>query len=117
MNIIQLLSAVPLKNIISFLIISVNCFTYVFQPEPMIGENQQLVTDEPVEVQDYRKITFHFRGIYTIYPYLIRENWGMSTCNWLDLQTRGSQAVMSKILLDHWPEPASAALCTEYNFV
>ena len=30
----------------------------------MIGENQQLVTYEPVEVQDCRKITDHFRGIY-----------------------------------------------------
>jgi hypothetical protein len=28
----------------------------------MIGENQQLV--EPVEVQDYKKITDHSRGIY-----------------------------------------------------
>ena len=41
----------------------------------MIGENQQLVTNEPVEfekssveVQDYKKITNHFRGIYRIYP-------------------------------------------------
>ena len=41
----------------------------------MIGENQQLVTNElvefeksPVEVQDYRIITNHFRGIYRIYP-------------------------------------------------
>ena len=41
----------------------------------MIGENRQLVTNEPaefekslVEVQDYRKIANHFRGIYRIYP-------------------------------------------------
>ena len=40
-----------------------------------------LVTDEPVEfekypveVQDCRKITDHFRGIYGIYPDLIKEN-------------------------------------------
>ena len=39
----------------------------------MIGENRQLVTNEPiefektpVEVQDYKKITDHFRGIYRI---------------------------------------------------
>jgi hypothetical protein len=32
----------------------------------MIGENQQLVTDEPVEVQDFRRLTNHFRGIYGI---------------------------------------------------
>ena len=30
----------------------------------MVGENQQLVTDEPVEVQDYRRVTDCFRGIY-----------------------------------------------------
>ena len=45
------------------------------------GENRQLVTDEPVEfdkqlvdVQDCRKITHHIRGIYSIYPNLIKEN-------------------------------------------
>ena len=30
----------------------------------MIAENQQLVTDEPIEVQDFKRITDHFRGIY-----------------------------------------------------
>ena len=48
---------------------------------PMIGENRQLVTDEPVvfekepvDVQDCRKITDHFKGIYRrIYPNLIKE--------------------------------------------
>ena len=46
----------------------------------MIGENRQLVTDDPftfekqqVNVQDCRKITDHFRGIYRIYPKLIKE--------------------------------------------
>jgi hypothetical protein len=34
----------------------------------MNGENWQLVTNEPVEVQDCRKIRDHFRGIYRIYP-------------------------------------------------
>ena len=62
----------------------------------MTGENQQLVTDEPVEVHDGRKIPDHFRGIYRIYPNLIKENQRMSTCNRLDLQTLGSQQVMPK---------------------
>ena len=31
---------------------------------PMIRENWHLVTNEPVEVQDCKKITDHFRGIY-----------------------------------------------------
>ena len=41
----------------------------------LLGENRQLVTDElvelekyPVEVQDCRKMTDRFRGIYRIYP-------------------------------------------------
>ena len=49
----------------------------------MIGENRQLVIDEPVEsekqpveVQDGRRITDHFRGIYRIYPNLIKETGG-----------------------------------------
>ena len=75
----------------------------------MIGENRQLVTNEPVvfekqpvEVQDCRKIMDYFRGIYRIYPNLIKENRRMSTCNWLDLQTLGSQPIMPKNLSDHW---------------
>ena len=75
----------------------------------MIGDNRQLVTNEPVEfekkpaeVQDCRKITDHFRGIYGIYPNLIQENWRMSTCNRLDLQTLGSQPAIPKNLPDHW---------------
>ena len=47
----------------------------------MIGENRQFVTNEPVEfekqpveVEDYMKITDHSRGIYRIYPNLTKEN-------------------------------------------
>ena len=77
----------------------------------MIGEGRQLVTDElvefekwPVEAQDCRKITDHFRDIYRIlYPNLIKENRRMSACNRLDMPTLGSQPViMPKILPDHW---------------
>ena len=46
----------------------------------MIGQNGRLVTDEPVEfdkepveVQDCRKITHHFRGICGIDPNSIKE--------------------------------------------
>ena len=69
----------------------------------IVGDNLQLVTDEPVEIQDCRKDTDHFIGIYRIYPNLMKENRRMSTCNWLDLQTLGSQPVMPKNLPDHWP--------------
>jgi hypothetical protein len=74
----------------------------------MIGENRQLVRNElvefdkePVEIQDCMKIIDHFRGIYGIYPNLIKENRRMSTCNWFELQTLGSQPIMPKNLLDH----------------
>ena len=68
----------------------------------MIGENRQLVTNELVEVQDWRKISDHFRGIYRIYPNPIKENRRMSTCNRLHLQTLGSQLVMLENLPDLW---------------
>ena len=49
----------------------------------MIGENQQLVTNEPaefekelVEVQDCRKNIDHFRGIYKIYPNFYQKTEG-----------------------------------------
>ena len=47
----------------------------------MIGENRQLVTNEPVEIGDCRKITGRFRGIYRMYPNLMKENRRMLTCN------------------------------------
>jgi hypothetical protein len=67
----------------------------------MIGKNRRLVTDEPVEVQECRRITDHFRGSYRIYPKLIKENRRMSTCNRLDLETLGSQPIGSKNLPNH----------------
>ena len=81
----------------------------LYLSKTVIVESQQLVTDEsvefekyPVEVQDCKRITDHFRGIYRIYLNLMKENWRMSTCSWLDLQTLGSQLIMPKNLLDHW---------------
>ena len=57
-------------------------------------------------IQDYRKFTDHFRGIYRIYPNSVKDNWRMSTCNRLDLQTLGSQTVMMpKNLPDHCSGP------------
>jgi hypothetical protein len=68
----------------------------------MIRENRQLVTNEPVEVQDCTKITDHFRELYRIYSNLVKKNRKMSTCNRLDLQRLGSQPIMPKNLPDHW---------------
>jgi hypothetical protein len=39
----------------------------------MIGENRQLVTDEPAEVQEFKRITDHFKGIYRLYRNLITK--------------------------------------------
>ena len=66
--------------------------------------DRQLVVIKLVEFegQDCRKIYRSFRGIYTIYPNLIKENCRMSTCHRLDLQALRSQLVMSKNLLDHY---------------
>ena len=63
----------------------------------LIWENWQLVTDEPVEVQDFRRITDRFRGIYGIYLKLIYKIRRMLTCDRVDLQTLGSQPIMPKI--------------------
>ena len=74
----------------------------------MFRENRQLVTDEPVEFekqpvegQDCRKITDHFRGICRMYHNSIKENRKMSTCNRLDLETLGYRLVMPKTLPGH----------------
>jgi hypothetical protein len=52
----------------------------------MNRENQPLVTDEPVEVQDFRKFPDHFIGIYRIFLKLMKKTRKMSTCNRLDLE-------------------------------
>ena len=41
--------------------------------EPMSGKNRQLVTDELVEIRDFRRITDHFRRIYEIYLECIKQ--------------------------------------------
>ena len=50
-----------------------------------------------IEVQDYMKIIDHLKGIFKIYPNLIKENWRMSTCNRPDLETLGSQPIYAPI--------------------
>ena len=61
-------------------------------PRFYVRENRWLVTDEPVEVRDSRRITGHVRGIYRICLKLNewKQNRKMSTCNWLDLESHGS---------------------------
>jgi hypothetical protein len=79
--------------------------------QPMIGEDRQLLTNEPVEfektpveAQECRKIIDHLRGIYRISPILIKENR-------LDLQTLGSQPmIMPKNLPDQWSQLTLQAL-------
>ena len=75
----------------------------------MIGENPAVsyrwtgwVWDITGWSSRLQEITDHFRGIYRIYPILIKENRSMPTCNRLDLQTLGSQPIMPSNLPDHW---------------
>ena len=59
---------------------------WISMAESMIGENRQLVTDEPVEFeiqpvevhQDCRKFTDQFRGMYRKYPNLMKADRRMS---------------------------------------
>ena len=89
----------------------------------MIRENRQLVTDEPVEVEDCRKSIDQFRGIYRIHPILTKEIGGCEhVTNRLDLQTLGSQPIMMpQNLPDHWsqtPNVSANSHITSYlNFL
>ena len=59
------------------------------QQEEPTAKLQIELQKEPVEVQDFRKLTDHFRGIYRIYLNLIKKIRKMSTYNWMDLETPG----------------------------
>ena len=52
----------------------------------------------PVEVQDFRKFTDKFREFCRLHPNLIKKNRKLSTWNWFDLETLGSQPIMPKNL-------------------
>ena len=66
--------------------------------EPIVTNELVEFEKHPVEVQDCRKITDHTRGIYKIYPNLIKDNRRLSTSNQLDLQTLGSQPLLPENL-------------------
>ena len=53
----------------------------------MNGESQLLVTDEPVEVQDFCRILDHVKKIYKIYLKLTKKRRKITTHNRLDLET------------------------------
>ena len=77
--------------------------TMIAAGEPIVNYKWTIwVWGKPLEVQDCRKCIDHFRGIYRIFPNLKKESWRLSTLNWLDLQTLGSQSIMLlKNHLDH----------------
>ena len=54
------------------------------------------VQEEPVETQDFKRITNHFREIYKIYLKWTKQNRKTSTRNRLDLETLGSWPTMPK---------------------
>ena len=76
----------------------------------MIGENRQLVTDEPVSLRNNRlkfktagKLPIILEEFIEYTPILIQGTRRMWTCNQLDLPTLGwSQPVMPKSLPDRW---------------
>ena len=65
--------------------------------------DQLSLSNNRLEFKTAGNITKHLEDFlyYRIYPSLIKESRRMSTCNWLDLQTLGSQLVMSKNLPNH----------------
>ena len=66
------------------------------------GELTASITLEPVEVQEFRKITHHLRRICGIFLNFIKKNWKIvTTCNQLDLETLGSWPIMPRNLLGH----------------
>jgi hypothetical protein len=71
-------------------------------PQTMNGDNRLLVTDEPVELQDLRKITRNFREVYKICSNLTQGE--TERCQHI---TGGSwkhqdfDPIMSKILRGH----------------
>ena len=69
------------------------------------GENWLLLADEPaefekqpVEVQDFKKITNHLEWIYGIYHNLANIDRKIITCNQLDLEALEYQPIMPKNL-------------------
>ena len=52
----------------------------------MNGENWLLVTVEPVDVQDFRKITHHYRGMYKICVKILKKKREMSTYQPVEVQ-------------------------------
>ena len=71
----------------------------------MNGENRLVYNQpiefekQPVEVQDFRKITNHFRGIYRIYPNLTERCQIVTGWTWKHF---GSRPTMVKHLPGHW---------------
>ena len=72
----------------------------------MIGENWQLVTDEPVEVQDCRKVTDCFGRIYIINPNLMKENKRMSTRISTDYAQKSPRSLLTTCNADILTETA-----------
>ena len=72
------------------------------------GWEPSVVTDEPVDVQDFMKMTGQFRGICKVYLKLLKKNRKITTFFqfwlrlWLDLETLGSWQIVPKSLLVHW---------------
>ena len=70
----------------------------------MIENNRPLVTDQLLEVQDFRTIIHHFRGILENTPQISKEK-PKDVDMWVvGLETLRSQPIMNKNLPKHWEE-------------
>jgi hypothetical protein len=67
------------------------CLYLVYQALSMLFSVVTNAPIEPVEVQDFKKITHHLRGISRMYLLsFMKKNQIITTCNRLDLETLGS---------------------------
>ena len=60
----------------------------------LLQMNQWSVRKNLAEVQDFKKIINHFRGMYKMYLNYIKKNWKITTCNWLDLEVGNTRIVI-----------------------
>ena len=60
------------------------------------------VWKKPVGIQGFKKIICQIKGTQRICFQSIKKKWKMSICNRLDLETRGSQLIVSKNIPIHW---------------
>ena len=79
------------------------CFSSTLVRPKNVGTNELVEFEKHLdEVMDFRKIANYFRGIRGTNLKLLRNNWKITSCNWLDLGTLlGSRLIMPNNLHGH----------------